>query len=537
MASIKRKASEEINRCSVTYIEPVQVQQPTTNNSPGALSRLWSWTLGLFTTICAVVTYTNMGYKLEDVVAEDHIQKSTERSDGNITEKRLKTRRSKSHPELQGCTTGPINLEGCHSEIEIKQRVDSYWTPPPLGFNKTKMNKSAARRPRTPTDSSPGSSGLDIPFEKINLHHPENTLPTPNPSPSAQGSAEEGKRGISAEGAAQNTADITPLPQSTVRKSKSQGSLVDRLRDILVEEEEDEPIFQASTYKKVELKVLREEREKKRKDAARKAAKERRLRRQNPLKPLIAPLGPKWEDMVNEVIYSNDTGRAFTTSREGNPLRKHDFMTLLGNCEWLNDEIINTYVEWVADAANAAAIAEDEANGEPASTVPKVFAHNSFFYKTLEEKGPAQSDRLMKRKKIPGVSLLEVETVLIPINKGSHWTLGIVRPVARTIEYLDSMGGKGPNIIQHLQGWVKHMLGKKYVRSEWKTPRTSCAYQSNGFDCGVFLCTNAFCVALGLNPNCYRETDLVQQRKNIAAVLLNQGFKGEFSWNSEGFLS
>ncbi|KAK2627953.1 hypothetical protein QTJ16_002599 [Diplocarpon rosae] len=216
--------------------------------------------------------------------------------------------------------------------------------------------------------------------------------------------------------------------------------------------------------------------------------------------------------------------RVWTKSLEGTELRKKDFSTLLGDRQWLNDEIINTYVEWVAKAANDAANAEDEVMGEPAATIPKVIALNSFFYDKLEKDGPKSTERLMKRKKVPGASLLEVETVLIPINKGVHWTIGVVRPVARTIEYFDSMGGAGDRVLQSLNSWVKHMIGPKFVQEEWSFPKTPCAYQSNGYDCGVFLCTNAFCIALGLNLDCYRETDLIQQRRNIAALLLNRGF-------------
>lgn len=443
--------------------------------------------------------------------------------------------RPKSIAEIPQRAVGPINFAGCETEREKQELLDAHWTPPVLAIGGSRKIGSSAR-PRTSPGASASKPSLDGPLDRLKPVHPEDTLPTPTSSlsPARSSSIRNGD-----ETPTRRIVQNVARPISTPRPLSSDVSLSDRLRALLVgfDDNDDTPFLRISTSKKVEIKKSREEDEKRKRDSVRKAAKERRLRRQRPLKPLIATLRPSWEKMINEIKYSRDSERVFTKSMEGNPLRKHDFQTLLGNGQWLNDEIINSYVEWVANAANAAAIAEDEANGEPPSSVPKVFAHTSFFYKKLEERGPEQFDRLMKRKKIPGASLLEVETLLIPINKGAHWTLGVVRPVARTIEYLDSMGSTGGNILRNMERWVKHMLGEKYIASEWTISPTRCSYQSNGFDCGVFLCTNAFCVAMGLNPECYRETDLVQQRKNIAAILLNQGFTGEFSWNSEGFFS
>ena len=96
------------------------------------------------------------------------------------------------------------------------------------------------------------------------------------------------------------------------------------------------------------------------------------------------------------------------------------------------------------------------------------------------------------------------------------------------------MGGNPQSFIKLMREWLKFQLGEKYVEDEWSTPRTACAHQSNGYDCGVFVCTNAFCVALGLDTSCYDECDMPQQRRNIAAVLINRGFIGDFAWNEKG---
>ncbi len=294
--------------------------------------------------------------------------------------------------------------------------------------------------------------------------------------------------------------------------------------------------IEEARLKEIREREAAEQAEREKKEAERKLAKERRLYRQQPLKPLVQPLDSKWEEIITRAQYMNNPQQSITKSLEGTELKIKDFMTLLGRRAWLNDEIINGYIEWIVDAANKAAIIEGEARGEPTSTIPKFIAHNSFFYENLKKKGPSSVDRLMKRKKAPGTSLLDVDSVLIPINLGVHWTIGVVRPVAKTIEYFDSMEGVNNQFFGLMRSWLKHQLGNSYVEEEWKVPNTGCAFQSNSHDCGVFVCTNAFCVVMGLDTWCYQERDMMQQRRNIAAVLINRGFTGDFAWGSGGWV-
>ncbi|RDW75106.1 hypothetical protein BP6252_06248 [Coleophoma cylindrospora] len=273
-------------------------------------------------------------------------------------------------------------------------------------------------------------------------------------------------------------------------------------------------------------------REKEEKAARAKAKKEARLHRRHPDKPLIKVLDTKWDTLVRSACSNPST---ITTTLPGQPLTSKDFGTLLRTREWLNDEIINGYVEWVVDAANNAANAEAMTSGEKPGIIPKFIAHNSFFYNILDDpkKGAKTTARLMKRKGAPGISLMDVDTVFVPICKSMHWTLGVVRPFAKTVEYFDSMGGRPSRFFHLMREWLAFQLGEAYVPSEWSESYTKCAHQSNGYDCGVFLCTNAFCVAAGLDPLCYDERNLAQQRKNIAAILINRGFVGDFQWTDD----
>ncbi|KAK0109791.1 hypothetical protein ONS95_002465 [Cadophora gregata] len=541
MSGRKRKAESQRTRPAVAFEEPMHITMASRTAAapqPNVLMRIWngiaSW----------VYPYTQPDMisesKEEEAFADSHIQSSIQRLDGTVTHKRQRTRRidgnarpksaNDANRARQAPTTlakGPINFGNARDDGERVRILDHYWEPPKLGFGSTKMFPEAK--------TSEEDSGLDSLDESLNSMRLD--ADASQASPSLRDSVRQYESFMPRRPYDNPLRTSQSLPRSIVRPSKSTGNLG---RDDCIETIFDDDYrfegLRISDRKKTALEVLRKEKERRLLEEKRKAAKQRRLIRQAPLKPLIQALDTKWNDRVTEIQYSRELLRILTKSFEGTELRVKDFGTLLGNRAWLNDEIINTYIEWIVIAANKAAIAEAEAAGEPVSTVPKFLAHNSFFWNNLRDKGPKSTERLMKRKKVPGTSLLEVDTVFIPINKGAHWTIGLVRPVAKTIEYLDSMGGRGADVIPVLREWVKNQLGSQYIEKEWTVPQTPVAYQSNSYDCGVFVCTNAFCVALGLSPDCYHERDLTQQRKNIAAVLLNRGFEGDFGWNSEGFL-
>lgn len=89
---------------------------------------------------------------------------------------------------------------------------------------------------------------------------------------------------------------------------------------------------------------LAKERKLKEREAAIRAAKELRLTRRKPLKALVQPLNSRWERAVENSQYKG-FDEVITTSTGGTELRLKDFHTLLGRSAWLNDEIINSYIE------------------------------------------------------------------------------------------------------------------------------------------------------------------------------------------------
>ena len=428
---------------------------------------------------------------------------------------------------------GQLDYTGCVTEDDVKKRIDDYWAPPELGLLKKSSNPKPEKIPESTSDE-------ERPSHELYRQRSSRSASSNNGEPVSQSRlrASESRASSSSLPTLHRPPQIASYSSHSRNRTpvKNNGATLEERMNTLLLGADDEKvpgILTPSEYMTKKRQKQAKERKQKEREAAIRAAKELRLTRRRPTKPLVQTLGSRWESNVDKAQYIS-AHEVITTSIGGTELRLKDFQTLLGRNAWLNDEIINSYIEWIVDAANRAASETPHVYGDSAGKVPRFIAHNSFFYQNLIKKGPSSTQGLMRRKKAPGTALLEVDSVFVPICKGAHWTVGVVRPVAKTIEYFDSMGGSGHQFTELMRQWLAFQLGDAYIEEEWKVPRTACAHQSNGYDCGVFVCTNAFCVALGLDTSCYTERDMTQQRRNIAAVLINRGFTGDFDFARGG---
>ena len=102
-----------------------------------------------------------------------------------------------------------------------------------------------------------------------------------------------------------------------------------------------------------------------------------------------------------------------------------DIDTLSG-LNWLNDEIINFYMQMIVERA-----------GRNAGQFPSVYAFTTFFYPRLMEKGFTSVKRWTKK-----VDVFSYDILIIPVHLGMHWCLAAVNMKGKIITYYDSMGGK-----------------------------------------------------------------------------------------------
>lgn len=105
-------------------------------------------------------------------------------------------------------------------------------------------------------------------------------------------------------------------------------------------------------------------------------------------------------------------------------LSKYDIKRLQGS-NWLNDEVINFYMELLK--ARCASHPE---------RYPKCYFFNTFFYALLTKTG---YDYARVRKWTNKVNLFEMQKVFVPLHEHSnHWTMAVINIKDKRFEYYDS---------------------------------------------------------------------------------------------------
>ena len=279
------------------------------------------------------------------------------------------------------------------------------------------------------------------------------------------------------------------------------------------------------------------EKEKKAREAAEEKEKKARGYRQMPIEKVIRPLSTEWEAKI-AVALSKPFHTEVATSVTATPISRKDIGRVLPQpgrdpaSGWLNDEIVNAYLQAVVQYGN-------EKAGHRRGQTPKFHAFNPFFWSNLNDFGPEKVARWAGKAKFGGAALSQVEQVYIPVNRGgNHWTMLIISPKRQVIEYFDSFHGDATAVIQKARAWIAQELKKEYHEEQWKVAedpahvgRGKGPTQYNGSDCGVFAVTTAKMVSLGVDPMAITAGDMALQRKNIVAEIMNGGFVGDFEPN------
>jgi hypothetical protein len=223
----------------------------------------------------------------------------------------------------------------------------------------------------------------------------------------------------------------------------------------------------------------------------------------------LAPLNAGWETRVKQAV-QNGHGKLSASDFA----RVVPFRTSYGTDNWLNDEVINEYLNLIVAHGKS-----QDREGQ----VPSHHTFNSFFYNKLVKDGPESVKRWGTRGKIGGKALLQTKYVFVPINAGAHWTLAVVSGEQKTITYYNSLPGSGRAKLETLKKWVQNELGSAFKEEEWTLSEGESPMQGNSDDCGVFTITSARQIMLGFTPMSYEPADIEVQRKRIVAELVNGG--------------
>ena len=112
------------------------------------------------------------------------------------------------------------------------------------------------------------------------------------------------------------------------------------------------------------------------------------------------------EDMEEILVQEFDIG---ITRKDILRLRGFDPLRPLAN--WLNDNLVNFYVELICERAKAGS-----------RSFKKAFAFNSFFYSGLIDPIKSQS----VKKWFKDVNIFDFDIILVPINiRNVHWALTV----------------------------------------------------------------------------------------------------------------
>jgi len=189
-----------------------------------------------------------------------------------------------------------------------------------------------------------------------------------------------------------------------------------------------------------------------------------------------------------------------------------NLQTLNHGC-WLSDEVISFYFKLLAKR-------DAELTAENPGRKRSHFFNSFFFAKLIDDdNGYKYSNVKRWGKKAPGGNVLLLDKVIVPCNLGnSHWTCICAFLKEKKIQYYDSFAGQGNRylnaLLQYLEDEAKKH-GTPFDRDEWelvptdlhKTPQ-----QQNGYDCGVFTCTCADFLSVGLAGLDFSQPDIREQR-------------------------
>ena len=246
---------------------------------------------------------------------------------------------------------------------------------------------------------------------------------------------------------------------------------------------------------------------------------------------LITTLSTDWEEKINEQMAVKNPQHSVVTAANGVDLTRYDFGRLLpqkGTKDpdngWLNDNLVNAFMSTIV------ASKKEQTGWKARDGAPAFEAYDSTWFVKYQESGIDAISRWSTRKKIKGHHLLKCDKIFFPASKNNHWTLLIISPKERKIEYLDSLGGGGNRKVffRIAREWLAMELGVQYDASEWTEEDTQSQMQHNGDDCGVFTCFNALASVKDGDFQFVDGTRMYEARRLAAAILMKGRLAEEF---------
>lgn len=183
------------------------------------------------------------------------------------------------------------------------------------------------------------------------------------------------------------------------------------------------------------------------------------------------------DQMLQIVHYGLNGPRSEVLASKFNMKISRQDLNTLDGLNWLNDEVINYYMELL------------KLRSEEVKHLPKVHVMNTFFIPKLLSAGHSGVRRWTRKVDIFGCDIF-----LIPVHVGGvHWCMSVIDMREKSINYYDSMGHPNMAVLDGLKRYLEdESMDKRNIQldtSDWTAECIrDCPQQRNGSDCGVFSC-------------------------------------------------
>ncbi|GAB2281266.1 hypothetical protein Dimus_015870 [Dionaea muscipula] len=231
---------------------------------------------------------------------------------------------------------------------------------------------------------------------------------------------------------------------------------------------------------------------------------------------LFVPLTSEEEEEVARAFNSNNRKKVLVSHEGSNIQITGEVLQCLRPGAWLNDEVINLYLE----------LLKEREKREPKRFL-KCHFFNTFFYKKLiggKNGYDYKSVRRWTTQKKLGYGLIECEKIFVPIHQQVHWCLAVINQKDKKFQYLDSLGGRDTRVLGVLE---KYYVDEAKDKNEQDIDLSSweCEYvdglpaQENGSDCGVFMIKYADFYSRGLSLRFSQDDMPYFRRRTVKEIL------------------
>ena len=141
-----------------------------------------------------------------------------------------------------------------------------------------------------------------------------------------------------------------------------------------------------------------------------------------------------------------------------------------------------------------------------------VFGYSTFFYTKLLSDGYQAVSRWYK-----GDNVFTKRLLVFPVYQAecSHWCLAVANVLNKQIVYYDSLKKENSICLEVLSSYLHKLGGIRFSRYEDR----NIPMQSNGYDCGVFVCLYARYLA-ERSAFSFNQKDIPAVRKQMVTELL-----------------